>query len=312
MTAKRRHTWFNWVPGRSAARQAEALAQASTQSRSLWQDAWRRLRRNRAALTSIWVLFVIALACVAIPWVWPYGYAQPDWNLLYQEPTLAGGHWFGTDALGRDLFVRVLWGCRVSLMVGVVATFVTLVIGVSWGAVAGFCGGWVDALMMRLVDILYSIPFIPFVIILMVLFGRDLILVFAAIGAVSWLDIARIVRGQTLGLRHKEFVEAARASGVRNRTIIRRHIVPNLLGIVVIYVTLTIPSVILFEAFLSFLGLGVQAPMTSLGGLVSDGVSVLQSYPWMLVIPSIFLAVIVYCFNFIGDGLRDALDPKDR
>ncbi len=317
MSTHGRHAWFNWVPGRGAAEKAEALADAfgeggAARGRSLWQDAWRRLKRNRAALASMWVLGLIAMACIVIPWVWPYGYAQPDWNLLYQGPTFAGAHLFGTDALGRDLFVRVMWGCRISLMVGVVATFVTLVIGVTWGAVAGFLGGWVDGLMMRFVDILYSIPFIPFVIILMVLFGRDLILVFAAIGAVSWLDIARIVRGQTLGLRKKEFIEAAHASGVGNRTIIARHIVPNLIGIVVIYVTLTIPTVILFEAFLSFLGLGVQAPLTSLGGLVSDGASVLQSYPYMLLIPAIFLAVIVYCFNFIGDGLRDAFDPKDR
>lgn len=313
---RRRHAWFNWVPGRGAARKLETLTEnadaEAVRGRSLWQDAWLRLRRNRAALASMWVLGLIASACIVLPWVWPYGYAQPDWNLMHQTPTFVGGHLFGTDALGRDLLVRVMWGCRVSLMVGVVATFVTLVIGVAWGAVAGFSGGWVDSLMMRFVDILYSIPFIPFVIILLVLFGRNLLLVFVAIGAVSWLDVARIVRGQTLSLRKKEYVEAARASGVDNRTIIRRHVVPNLIGIVVVYVTLTIPTVILFEAFLSFLGLGVQAPMTSLGGLVSDGAAVLHAYPYLLVIPAIFLAVIVYCFNFIGDGLRDALDPKDR
>ncbi len=312
MSVEGRHEWYNWVPGRGAARKAETLAAAGVAGRSLWQDAWGRLRRNRAALASLWVLGVITLAAIVLPWVWPYGYAQPDWNLMYHAPTWAGWHIFGTDALGRDLFVRVMWGCRISLMVGVVATLVTLVIGVTWGAVAGFIGGWLDGLMMRCVDILYSIPFIPFVIVLMVLFGRNLLLIFAAIGAVSWLDIARIVRGQTLSLRKREFIEAARASGVGTATIIRRHIVPNLLGIVLVYVTLTIPSVILFEAFLSFLGLGVQAPLTSLGGLVSDGASVLQVYPYMLVIPAVFLAVIVYCFNFIGDGLRDALDPKDR
>ena len=312
MNGDARHTWANWVPGRGAARKAEALAAGAVQGRSLWQDAWGRLRCNRAALASLWVLGVITLAAIVVPWVWPYGYAQPDWNLMYAAPTWAGWHIFGTDALGRDLFVRVMWGCRISLMVGVVATLVTLVIGVTWGAVAGFAGGWVDSLMMRIVDILYSLPFIPFVIVLMVLFGRDLFLIFVAIGAVSWLDIARIVRGQTLSLRKREFVEAALASGVGNAAIVRRHIVPNLIGIVVVYVTLTIPSVILFEAFLSFLGLGVQAPLTSLGGLVSDGAAVLQSHPYMLLIPASFLAVIVYCFNFIGDGLRDALDPKDR
>lgn len=302
---------LNWVPGRGAAHKAESLA--STQvGRSLWGNAWLRLRRNRAAIISIWILALIALACIVMPWVWPYGYGEPNWDLLYSQPTLAGAHLFGTDALGRDVLIRVMWGCRISLMVGLIATFVTLVIGVTWGATAGFMGGWVDSTMMRVVDILYSIPFIPFVIILMVLFGRDLFLVFAAIGAVSWLDIARIVRGQTLSLRKKEFVEAARASGVSKAGIIARHIVPNLLGIVVVYVTLTIPSVILFESFLSFLGLGVKPPLTSLGGLVNSGAAVLQAHPYLLIIPAIFLAVIVYCFNFIGDGLRDALDPKDR
>lgn len=301
---------LNWFPGRAAAAKAGTLSQA--EGRSLWQNAWRRLRRNRAAIVSLWLLGLITLAAIALPWVWPYGYAEPNWNMLYHAPTLQGGHIFGTDALGRDVLVRVLWGCRISLMVGLIATLVTLVIGVAWGATAGFVGGWVDSLMMRVVDILYSIPFIPFVIILMVLFGRELFLVFAAIGAVSWLDIARIVRGQTLSLRNKEFVEAAHASGASRWAIIRRHIIPNLLGIVVVYVTLTIPSVILFEAFLSFLGLGVKAPLTSLGGLVNAGAAVLQSYPYLLVIPAVFLAVIVYCFNFIGDGLRDALDPKDR
>lgn len=303
----------NWYPGRGAAKKAESVLQnQEIEGRSLWKDAWSRLRHNRAALASLILLLIIAASAIFIPFFWPYGYAQPNWNLIDHGPTLVGLHIFGTDALGRDLFIRVMWGCRISLMIGVVATFVTLLIGVVWGSVAGFVGGWVDSLMMRTVDILYSVPFIPFVIILIVLFGRNLFLVFAAIGAVSWLDIARIVRGQTLSLRNKEFIDAARASGVSNWTIIRKHVVPNLLGIVIIYVTLTIPTIILFEAFLSFLGLGVQAPMTSLGGLVSDGASVLQTYPYLLYFPAIFLAAIVYCFNFVGDGLRDALDPKDR
>ncbi|MHB1618168.1 MAG: ABC transporter permease [Metallibacterium sp.] len=313
MSGAPRREWFNWYPGRGAAARAQALAGSdAARGRSLWQDAWARLRRNRAAMLSLIVLSLITVGCIVLPWVWPYNYATPDWDLLNQAPTLAGMHWFGTDGLGRDLFVRVLWGCRISLMVGVVATLVTLLIGVTWGAIAGYVGGWLDGLMMRTVDVLYSVPFIPFVIILIVLFGRNILLMFAAIGAVSWLDIARIVRGQTLSLKQREFIEAARAGGVGNAGIIRRHIVPNLIGIVIVYITLTIPSIILFEAFLSFLGLGVQAPMTSLGGLVSNGAGVLQSYPYQLIIPSIFLAVIVYCFNFIGDGLRDALDPKDR
>jgi oligopeptide transport system permease protein len=280
--------------------------------RSLWQDAISRLRHNRAAVASGVVLALIVLAAIVVPWISPYNYYTPQWALLDLPPTLHGGHIFGTDDLGRDLLVRVMWGCRISLMIGVVASVVSVVIGVLWGAVAGYAGGAVDSLMMRVVDILYSVPFIPFVIVLIVMFGRNLFLIFVAIGAVSWLDIARIVRGQTLSLRNKEFIEAARASGVRGTGIVTRHLIPNLVGIVVIYATLTVPSVILFEAFLSFLGLGVQAPMTSLGVLVSDGAGELQSYPYMLVIPAVFLALIVYCLNFLGDGLRDALDPKER
>ena len=282
------------------------------QGRSLWSDALRRLAQNRAAVASALILGVIILAAVLIPLISPYNYYTPQWTLLDRAPTFQGAHVFGTDDLGRDLLVRVMWGCRISLLIGLVASVVSVVIGVFWGAAAGFAGGYVDSVMMRIVDILYSVPFIPFVIILMVMFGRNLILIFVAIGAVSWLDIARIVRGQTLSLRNKEFIEAARASGVTGPKIVLRHLIPNLLGIVAIYATLTAPSVILFEAFLSFLGLGVQAPMTSLGVLVSDGASELQAYPYMLYIPAFFLAVIVYCLNYLGDGLRDVLDPKDR
>ena len=280
--------------------------------RSLWQDAFVRLLHNRTAVASSVVLGVIVLASIVVPWISSYNYYTPQWVLLDTPPTLQGGHIFGTDDLGRDLLVRVMWGCRVSLLIGTVASVVSVVIGVLWGAAAGFVGGRVDSFMMRIVDILYSVPFIPFVIVLVVMFGRNLFLIFVAIGAVSWLDIARIVRGQTLSLRNKEFIEAARASGVRGPAIVTRHLVPNLLGIVMIYATLTVPSVILFEAFLSFLGLGVQAPMTSLGVLVSDGASELQSYPYLLFIPALFLALIVYCLNYIGDGLRDVLDPKER
>lgn len=285
---------------------------AAPAGRSLWQDAFARLLYNRTAVASGVVLGVIVLASIVVPWISPYNYYTPQWALLNTPPTLRGGHIFGTDDLGRDLLVRVMWGCRVSLLIGAVASVVSVVIGVLWGAAAGFVGGRVDAIMMRIVDILYSVPFIPFVIVLVVMFGRNLFLIFVAIGAVSWLDIARIVRGQTLSLRNKEFIEAARASGVRGPTIVTRHLIPNLLGIVIIYATLTVPSVILFEAFLSFLGLGVQAPMTSLGVLVSDGASELQSYPYLLFIPAVFLASIVYCLNYIGDGLRDVLDPKER
>jgi oligopeptide transport system permease protein len=280
--------------------------------RSLWADAMARLVQNRFAVASAILLGMIVFAAIVVPWISPYNYYTPQWALLDLPPTWHGGHIFGTDDLGRDLLVRVMWGCRISLFIGLVATVVSVVIGVLWGAAAGFVGGHVDSVMMRIVDILYSVPFIPFVIILVVMFGRDLFLIFVAIGAVSWLDIARIVRGQTLSLRNKEFIEAARASGVSGPSIVVRHLVPNLLGIVVIYATLTVPSVILFEAFLSFLGLGVQAPMTSLGVLVSDGASELQSYPYLLFIPALFLALIVYCLNYLGDGLRDVLDPKER
>ncbi|MFI4913650.1 MAG: ABC transporter permease [Steroidobacterales bacterium] len=282
-------------------------------SHSLWYEAWRRLRRNRAAVASATVLLLIVAAALLVPAISPYDYYSLDWNRLYLPPSLAGGwHALGTDALGRDLLVRTLWGCRISLLVGITASLVTLLIGVLWGATAGYIGGTVDAAMMRFVDVLYSVPFIPFVIVLTVLFGRELVLIFVAIGAVSWLDIARIVRGETLSLKQREFVEAARVSGVGGARMIARHLIPNLLGIVIIYATLTIPAVILFEAFLSFLGLGVQSPMTSLGSLVADGAGRMQSYPHLLIVPAVFLATIIYCFNYLGDGLRDALDPRDR
>ncbi|MFO1401931.1 MAG: ABC transporter permease subunit [Steroidobacteraceae bacterium] len=278
----------------------------------LWHDAWRRLRRNRAAVGGGIVLLLVLAAALLLPLLSPYSYYAPDWDHLVEPPRFHGWHFLGTDALGRDLLVRIMWGCRISLLVGLVASLVTVVIGVLWGTTAGYLGGRTDALMMRTVDVLYSVPFIPFVIVLMVLFGRDLLLIFVAIGAVSWLDIARIVRGQTLALKNREFIEAARVAGVGDAAMILRHLVPNLLGIVVIYATLTIPAVILFEAFLSFLGLGVQSPMTSLGSLVAEGAGRMQSYPHLLLVPAVFLAAIIYAFNYLGDGLRDALDPRDR
>ena len=280
--------------------------------RSLWQDARRRLLRNRAAVTAMVSLAIIILLVTAAPWLSPWQFDQIDWDRLSIPPDPASRHWFGTDAVGRDLFVRTLLGGRVSLLVGVVATLVSLAIGVTWGAVAGYLGGRVDAVMMRVVDILYAMPFMFFVILLMVFFGRDILLLFVAIGAINWLDMARIVRGQTLALKQREFVEAAVASGLTTPAIIGRHIVPNLLGVVAVYVTLTIPQVILVESFLSFLGLGVQEPFTSWGALVNDGAQEMESAPWSLLFPASFLAVTLFCFNFIGDGLRDALDPRDR
>jgi oligopeptide transport system permease protein len=281
-------------------------------SGGLWGEAWRRLSANRAAIAGGTLLLLIVLAALLLPLASPYDYYTLDWQHLYLTPGVHGWHLLGTDALGRDLLVRTMWGCRVSLLVGIAASIVSVLIGVLWGTTAGYVGGRVDGLLMRAVDVLYSVPFIPFVIVLTVLFGRELILIFVAIGAVSWLDIARIVRGQTLALKSREFIEAARVAGVRGPAMILRHLVPNLLGIVVIYATLTIPTVILFEAFLSFLGLGVQSPMTSLGSLVAEGAGRMQSYPYLLLVPALLLAAIIFCFNFLGDGLRDALDPRDR
>jgi oligopeptide transport system permease protein len=280
-------------------------------ARSLWSDAWSTLRQNRAAMTAAVVLGILVVLVLLGPSLSAWRFDKPNWDEI-AVPPLASGHLFGTDSLGRDLFTRTLMGGRLSLLVGIVSTLVSLVIGIAWGATAGFLGGRVDRVMMRIVDILYALPFMFLVILLMVLFGRNILLIFVAIGAINWLDMARIVRGQTLGLKQREFIEAARVSGVKPGAIIRRHIVPNLLGVVVIYVTLTIPQVILVESFLSFLGLGVQEPMTSWGVMVSDGAMEMENAPWMLVFPAVFLAVTLFCFNYLGDGLRDALDPRDR
>ncbi|HSY89702.1 MAG TPA: oligopeptide ABC transporter permease OppC [Verrucomicrobiae bacterium] len=282
------------------------------QGRSLWSDAWRRLLHNKAAVVSIVLLLLITLASILGPLFSPFAYDDVSWDSISIAPDFASGHYFGTDDNGRDLFVRVMYGGRISLTVGVVATLVSLLIGVVWGATAGFIGGRIDGVLMRLVDILYSVPFIFFVIMLTVVFGRNIVLIYVAIGAVSWLDMARIVRGQTMSLKKREFVEAAHAGGVRTATVIRRHIIPNCLGPVIVYVTLTVPNVILLESFLSFLGLGVQEPQTSWGVLISDGARLMESSPWALIFPAVMLAVTLGCFNFIGDGLRDALDPKDR
>src|SRR5580698_5841774 len=288
--------------------------------RSLWVDARRRLLNNRAAVASMIILGLVAALAVLAPLLSPFAYDEVNYDIIACAPGWwpveaachAPGHIFGTDAVGRDLFVRVLFGARVSLAVGLVATLVSLLIGVLYGATAGYFGGRVDNLMMRVVDILYSLPFIFFVIILMVLFDRNFILLFVAIGAVEWLTMARIVRGQTLSIKQKEFIEAARAGGVSSFSIITRHVIPNVVGPVVVYVTLTVPGVILTEGFLSFLGLGIQEPLTSWGVLISDGANEMQTAPWLLIFPSLFMAVTLFCFNFIGDGLRDAFDPQER
>jgi len=284
----------------------------TTHTNSLLGDAWGTLKKNRAALVSVTTMATMIVLVVFGPLLSPYAVDQTDWYQIASRPNMASGHIFGTDDLGRDLFVRVMYGGRVSLMVGIVATIVSVIIGVTYGSISGFIGGKTDAIMMRLVDVLYAMPFLFFVILLMVFFGRSVFLIFVAIGAVNWLDIARIVRGQTLNLKSKEFVDAARVGGASTLRIVFKHIVPNLLGLVVVYVALTVPQVILVESFLSFLGLGVQEPMTSWGALVSQGARQMETSPWMLLFPAMFLATTLFCFNFIGDGLRDALDPKDR
>ena len=279
---------------------------------SLMADACGALKQNKAALFSFVTMSVMVILVILGPLLSPFAIDQTDWYQLSAKPSFSSGHIFGTDDLGRDLFVRVMYGGRISLTVGLVATMVSVFIGVSYGAISGYLGGKTDAIMMRVVDVLYAMPFLFFVILLMVFFGRSILLIFIAIGAVNWLDIARIVRGQTLNIKGKEFVDAARAGGVSNIKIVFKHIVPNLLGLVVVYVALTVPQVILVESFLSFLGLGVQEPMTSWGALVNQGAKQMETSPWMLIFPGLFLATTLFCFNFIGDGLRDALDPRDR
>ncbi|MFH1516357.1 MAG: ABC transporter permease subunit [Pseudomonadota bacterium] len=287
------------------------MKQAIVGGRSLWDDARARLFRNKAAVVSMWILGVIVLIAAFGPLIWVHDYkAISDARTI--APTMDNWHILGTDIQGRDLLARLMIGLRISLMVGVVATAVSLVIGVTWGATAGYLGGRIDNFMMRIVDVLYALPFIFFVILLLTVFERNIVLIFAAIGAIEWLTMARIVRGQTLAIKGKEFIEAARASGVSRRAIIIRHILPNVIGPVAVYVTLTIPVVILAESFLSFLGLGVNEPLTSLGVLISEGAKTMEEKPWMLLAPAITMAVTLLCLNFIGDGLRDALDPKER
>ena len=279
----------------------------------LWADAARRLKHNRAATISAAIVLAIALLALVGPSFSPYRYDSLDWNHVAVPPQLANAHWLGTDRLGRDLFVRTLHGLRISLLIGLMATAVSLLIGVTWGAVAGYVGGRTDELMMRAVDVLYSLPYIFIVIILMTIFTRgNVYVLFMAIGAVGWLTMARIVRGQALSLKRREFVEAAVIAGVGTPGILVGHIVPNLIGPVVVYATLTIPQMILYESFLSFLGLGVQEPLASLGSLINLGARDIESAAWMLLVPASFLVVLLVCFNFLGDGLRDALDPHDH
>jgi oligopeptide transport system permease protein len=274
-----------------------------------WRAALGRLAENRAALVAAGVLILVCLAVIAGPWLISVSPQAVDWEQISTPPSLGNGHWLGTDANGRDLLARLLVGGRVSLAVGLVATLVSVFIGVIYGATAGFLGGKADQWMMRAVDVLYALPFLFLVILLTVYFGRHIMLIFLAIGAINWLDMSRIVRGQAMSLKHHEFVLAARATGVSQAGILMRHILPNLTGIVVVYATLTVPQVILAESFLSFLGLGVQEPLTSWGALISEGAREMENAPWMLIYPSLALGLTLLCLNFLGDGLRDALDP---
>ncbi|GGF46325.1 peptide ABC transporter permease [Youhaiella tibetensis] len=291
---------------------AAALATDAPKGRSLTQDALRRLYANKAAVASIFILAAIVLIAFIGPFFLPWKLDEIDWSAIRKPPDFSKGHYFGTDQNGRDMLARTLQGTQMSLIVAFVATFVSVVIGIVYGAIAGYFGGRIDTIMMRFVDIMYALPYILFVIILVVMFGRNPILLFVGIGCLEWLTMARIVRGQTLSLKEREFVEAARAGGAKPFTIIMRHIVPNLTGPVVIYATLTIPEIIITESFLSYLGLGVQEPLTSLGTLISFGAPVVEQLPWMLFSPAIFLVLMLLCLSYLGDGLRDALDPKDR
>ena len=275
---------------------------------SLWHDAWLRLKKNRAAVTGGMVLTIMVVLAILTPWIAPYGYEAQNLDLGATPPSAA--HWLGTDIFGRDLLTQILYGGRISLAVGFIATAVALVIGVTWGAVAGYVGGRIDSVMMRFVDILYALPFMIFIILLMVVFGRNILLLFLAIGAVEWLTMARIMRTQVQSLRQQEFVEAAVSLGLPPSAIIFKHIIPNALGPIIVYTTLTIPSVMLLEAFLSFLGLGIQPPQTSWGLLISYGAETMEEYPWLLIFPGLALTITLFSLNFLGDGLRDALDVR--
>jgi len=275
---------------------------------SLWQDALRRLIQNRAAMIGGITILILIILAIFAPLIAPYSYSYQNLDIGASPPSME--HLLGTDVLGRDLLSRLLYGARISLLVGFVATGVALVIGVSWGIIAGYFGGKVDSVMMRIVDVLYGLPFIIFIILLMVIFGRNIWLLFAAIGAVEWLTMARIVRAQVIGLKNQEFVQAAQVMGVSNFSMFRRHILPNILGPIAVYATLTIPQVMLLEAFLSFLGLGIQPPMSSWGTLIRYGVESMEEHYWLLIYPGLTFTITLFALNFFGDGLRDALDPK--
>ena len=279
-----------------------------SRSPSPWRNAGHRLCRNKLAVFGMVTLAVMILLCLLAPWLTPYGYEEQNLELGASGPSSA--HWMGTDYSGRDVYTRVLYGGRISFAVALCATAVSLLIGVTWGAIAGYIGGTLDSLMMRIVDVMYALPYVLFVILIVTLFGRNFILLFLAIGAVEWLGMARIVRGQVLALKQQDFVEACHALGVSRRRIIFIHILPNVLGPIVIYMTLTIPTVMLLEAFLSFLGLGIPDPDSSWGKLINYGAKHMEEFPSLLIFPGLALSLTLFSFNFLGDGLRDALDPR--
>lgn len=285
-------------------------ASASADTQSLWQLAWLRLRQNRLATAGLVLLSVLALLAIAAPLLTPYAYEQQ--NLAMGATPPSPGHWLGTDIHGRDLLTRLLYGSRVSLAVGFAATAVSLIVGVAWGALAGYLGGRVDQFLMRIVDILYALPFMIFIILLMVVFGRSFLLLFIAIGLVEWLTMARIVRAEVMNIKSQEYIAAAVVSGLNHWQILWRHVLPNTLGPVIVYVTLTIPNVILLESFLSFLGLGIQPPQSSWGVLIARGVENMEEYWWLLLFPGLTLSLTLFALNFLGDGLRDALDPRAK
>lgn len=297
---------------------AERLAMDEVKGRSPWADARLRFMKNKAAVTGVVLLILVALYAFLGELVAPWPYEEIDWGVMGNAaeagmPSFANGHYFGVDDLGRDLFARTAQGTRISIIVGVVGAAISVIAGTLYGAVSGYVGGRTDQIMMRIVDILLAIPFMFVIILLLVMFGRSMTMLFVGIGLLSWLSMARIVRGQTLTLKNKEFIQAAQAAGVPGFTIILRHIVPNLLGIVAVYATLLVPEMILTESFISFLGLGVQEPLTSLGRLISEGAATIRyGTIWQLLAPLFFFIVTMFAFFFVGDGLRDALDPKDR
>ena len=318
MRAPKMHPAAAAEPFARAAEAGALIADEEGGGRSLWSDARRRFLANRVAVASlIWLGLVAGMSLIG-PLIAPWDYESIDWSLLGNVPreggpSLANGHWFGVDEQARDLFARTMQGTQISLMVGLVGALVAVIVGTLYGAVAGYVGGRVDGVMMRLVDILISIPYMFVLILLLVMFGRSMLMLFIGIGLISWLDMARIVRGQTLSLKNREFVEAAVAMGVSPFRIVLRHIVPNLLGVVVVYATLLVPNMIIFESFVSFLGLGVQEPLTSWGALLNEGArTITRGQLWQLGFPLFFFVTTLFAFFFIGDGLRDALDPKDR